>query len=81
MNSIAPKYADLLKPKAYMHENIKVPPKPIVMMHGKPTITWKYSEVRSLIILENLHYAIVVKFSYRKPDVQALQKLIKHNVE
>lgn len=50
---IAPKYADLLKPKPYVHENVKVNPKPVVMLHGEPSITWKAQKVQNMIIHEN----------------------------
>lgn len=33
------KYADLLKSKGVDSINIRVPPKPIIMLHGEPTIT------------------------------------------
>lgn len=46
----APKYVDLLKPKVHMHENIKITPKSVVMMHGEPSITWKASEVQTMIL-------------------------------
>ncbi|WMV58972.1 hypothetical protein MTR67_052357 [Solanum verrucosum] len=51
-------------------------PKPVVMLHGESNITWKASEVRSLIIWENLYYAIIGKFSYGKPDIMELRKTI-----
>ncbi|KAF3648802.1 hypothetical protein FXO37_19276 [Capsicum annuum] len=75
MNVLVPKYADLLKEKPYAHENVRVPPKPVIMLHGEPSITRKSSEVKSLIIQENLQYEIIGKFSYGKPNVIELKKL------
>ncbi|KAF3677330.1 hypothetical protein FXO37_04880 [Capsicum annuum] len=49
-----PMYADILKPKPIYHTITRVLPKPIVKLHGEPNITWKSSDVRNLIILENL---------------------------
>ncbi|KAH0707208.1 hypothetical protein KY285_011769 [Solanum tuberosum] len=69
-------YADLLKPHPILPQAPKVPPKPLTMVHGEPNITWKSSKVKSLIIQENLQYAIIGKFSYGKPDVQELRKTI-----
>lgn len=46
------------------------------MMRGDPSITWMSSEVRSLIIQENLQYAIIRKFSYGKPDLKELRRTI-----
>ncbi|KAF3655827.1 hypothetical protein FXO38_14505 [Capsicum annuum] len=53
-----------------------VPFKPVIVMHGEPSVTWKSSEVKNLIIQENLQYAIIGKFSYGKPDVNELRKVI-----
>ncbi|KAF3679509.1 hypothetical protein FXO38_02715 [Capsicum annuum] len=44
--------------------------------HGEPSITWNLSKVKSLVVQENLQHAIVGKFSYGKPDVNKLRKLI-----
>ncbi|WMV29337.1 hypothetical protein MTR67_022722 [Solanum verrucosum] len=65
-------YANLLKPKPMVPQITRVPPKHVNIVHGEPNITWKTSEVKSLIIQENLQYAIIGKFSYGKPDVQEL---------
>ncbi|PHT55037.1 hypothetical protein CQW23_03523 [Capsicum baccatum] len=48
----------------------------LVMLHGEPSITWKSSEIRDLIIQENLQYAIIGKFSYGKPNIMELRKQI-----
>ncbi|WMV11230.1 hypothetical protein MTR67_004615 [Solanum verrucosum] len=69
-------YATLLKPKPMVPQITRVPPKPVNIVHGEPNITWKTSEVKSLIIQENLQYAIKGKFSYGKPDVQELRRTI-----
>ncbi|KAH0675432.1 hypothetical protein KY290_024485 [Solanum tuberosum] len=67
-------YASLLKSKTITPPVVAA--KPVIMLHGEPSITWKASEVRSLIIKENLQYAIIGKFSYGKPDVTELRKAI-----
>ncbi|WMV43302.1 hypothetical protein MTR67_036687 [Solanum verrucosum] len=46
------------------------------MLHGEPNITWKGSEVKALIIQENLQYAIIGKFSYGKPDITELRRTL-----
>ncbi|KAK4733286.1 hypothetical protein R3W88_007547 [Solanum pinnatisectum] len=43
-------YAKILNPKPNTPLIPKVPPKPVIIIHGKPNITWKTSEVKSLII-------------------------------
>ncbi|KAG5581993.1 hypothetical protein H5410_052620, partial [Solanum commersonii] len=50
--------------------------KNVVMLHGKSNITWKDSEVKALIIQENLQYAIIGKFSYGKSDIMELRQTI-----
>ncbi|KAF3624854.1 hypothetical protein FXO38_30032 [Capsicum annuum] len=76
VNSAAPKYADLLKNKTYVHETTRVPPKPIIIIPREPSVTWKSSKVKSLIIHENLQYEIIGKFSYGKPVITELRKSI-----
>ncbi|KAH0658120.1 hypothetical protein KY289_026868 [Solanum tuberosum] len=48
----------------------------MVYLHGEPQIIGKSSEVQQMIIQENLHYAILGKFSYDKPDLHELCKVI-----
>lgn len=47
-------FASLLKPKINQPVLPVVPIKPVSMLHGEPNITWKSSEVKSLIVKENL---------------------------
>lgn len=53
-HATAPRFADLLKPKPYVHDNVKVSLKPVIMVHGEPPVTWKSSKVQNLILKENL---------------------------
>ncbi|KAG5601145.1 hypothetical protein H5410_032515 [Solanum commersonii] len=69
-------YATLLKPKPTAPSIINVPPKLVFLLHGEPSITWKTSEVRLMIVKENLQYAIVGNFSYGKPEIKELRKVI-----
>ncbi|KAH0776299.1 hypothetical protein KY290_007710 [Solanum tuberosum] len=75
-NQVLQNYVELIKPKPLISQGPKVPPKPVVLIYGEPNITWKSSEIRSLIIEENLHYAIIRKFSYGKPEKGELRKSI-----
>lgn len=70
------KFADLLKPKAVDNNSIRVPPKPVIMLHGEPTIMWKSSDVRNPIMQEKLQYAIIEKFFHDKPHIDVLRKSI-----
>lgn len=74
--SMAPKYADLLRNKPYVRDNNKVPPKPVTMVHGEPTLIWKSSEVKALILQENLQYVVIFIFFYGRPEVNSLRKTI-----
>uniref|UniRef100_M1DIB4 DUF4283 domain-containing protein n=1 Tax=Solanum tuberosum TaxID=4113 RepID=M1DIB4_SOLTU len=69
-------YVNLLKPKIVMHQIPVIPTKPVIILQGEPSITWKTSEVRLLIMKENLQFAIIGKFSYGKPDIAELRKAI-----
>lgn len=69
-------FANLLKPKIVNNKEERVPPKPVMMFDGESSITWKSSKIRSIIMQENLQYAIIGKFSYDKPDIIELQRSI-----
>ncbi|WMV29405.1 hypothetical protein MTR67_022790 [Solanum verrucosum] len=64
------------------HTNIKpVQLKPVTYLHGEPIVLWEQEEVNQMIINENLEYAVIGKFSYGWPDIQALRKLIPKQCE
>ncbi|KAK4728571.1 hypothetical protein R3W88_021559 [Solanum pinnatisectum] len=69
-------HANILKPKPITPQISNVPPKPVVIIHGEPSVTWKTSEIKTLIAQENLQYAIIGKFSYGKPEIQELRKTL-----
>ncbi|KAH0706081.1 hypothetical protein KY285_010613 [Solanum tuberosum] len=72
-------YVNMLKPKIQNYTGSKIPPKLVTIVQGEPNVTWKSSEVRNLIIQENLQYAIIEKFSYEKPEIGELRKTLpKH---
>ncbi|KAH0698547.1 hypothetical protein KY284_012762 [Solanum tuberosum] len=74
------KYVDLLKPYTMnLSQNIKpatVTPIPIKQpsyINGIPRITWTEDEVRQMNTVENLHYAVIGKFSYGWPEMDDLR--------
>ncbi|WMV51439.1 hypothetical protein MTR67_044824 [Solanum verrucosum] len=67
-------FSSLFKPTSA--ETRPVPLKPISYLHGEPRIIWEQAEVEQMIVNENLHYAVVGKFSYGWPDMQELRKII-----
>ncbi|XP_070005229.1 uncharacterized protein [Nicotiana sylvestris] len=50
--------------------------KPVNMVHGEPTIEFLTEDVNAFTIEEGLHQAVILKFSYGKPDIQELRQLI-----
>ncbi|WMV06919.1 hypothetical protein MTR67_000304 [Solanum verrucosum] len=55
--------------------------KPIIFLHGEPTITWTKKEFEKLTVRQNLQYAVVAKFSYGRPDLYELRKAIPIQLE
>lgn len=45
-------------------------------VHGEPIIEFTMEEVNQFTIEEGLHQAVIMKFSYGKPDVHELRKLV-----
>ncbi|KAF3628036.1 hypothetical protein FXO38_03314 [Capsicum annuum] len=48
----------------------------IAYLHGEPRIVWEEEEINQMIIKEDLQYAVIGKFSYGRPDIQDLRRLI-----
>lgn len=51
------------------------------MLHRQSNITYKGSKLRSLIISENLQYAITGKFLYKNPDIKEIRRIFKDTME
>ncbi|XP_070012939.1 uncharacterized protein [Nicotiana sylvestris] len=49
---------------------------PVKFVHGEPIIEFTMEEVNQFTIEEGLHQAVIMKFSYGKPDVHELRKLV-----
>lgn len=52
-----------------------MPLNPILYLHGEPIVLWDQSKIDRMIIIENLQYAIIEKFSYGWPEINELRKL------
>ncbi|KAH0641182.1 hypothetical protein KY285_037768 [Solanum tuberosum] len=78
---LATKYSEVLKPDQNNMITKPIQRKTVVYLHGEPQITWKSSKVQQLIIQENLQYAILGKFSYDKPDLHELRRVIPAQCE
>lgn len=46
-------YGEKLKPKISINNLPRVPTKPVVMLQGEPSVTWKSSEIQNPILQEN----------------------------
>ncbi|XP_070028939.1 uncharacterized protein [Nicotiana sylvestris] len=49
---------------------------PVTFEHGEPTLEFTIEEVNAFTIEEGLHQAVILKFSYGKPNLQELRQLI-----
>lgn len=71
-------YVKLLKPQALnspmqvTNANLKL----VEYLHGEPMMRGKKTEVKQLIVQQGLHLAVLGKFSYGKPMIQELRKVI-----
>ncbi|KAF3646704.1 hypothetical protein FXO38_19027 [Capsicum annuum] len=63
-------YASLFKDKVKDNVVSKVFPKQVVILNGEPSMTWKSSEIRDLIIQENLQFAIVGGAALDEDDLE-----------
>lgn len=66
-------YANLFKPKICKSNVKRIIPKPVLIIHSEQSITQKSSEITSLIIQENLQYAVIHKFSYGKAEYNGVE--------
>lgn len=48
----------------------------VTVIHGEPTVEFTIEEVNSFTIEEGLHQAVILKFSYGKPDLHELRQAI-----
>ncbi|XP_019241529.1 PREDICTED: uncharacterized protein LOC109221506, partial [Nicotiana attenuata] len=49
---------------------------PVTIEHGIPTVEFTTEEVKAFTIEEGLHQAVILKFSYGKPDLHELRQVI-----
>lgn len=55
--------------------------KPIKFIHGEPTIKFTMDEVNEFSIEKRLHQAVILKFSYEKPDLHELIKVLQKQLD
>jgi len=69
-------YAALIQKTKSAATSSKLELTPVHMVHGEPTVEFTVEEVNTFTIEEGLHQAVILKFSYGKPDIQELRQLI-----
>ncbi|KAH0749168.1 hypothetical protein KY290_028400 [Solanum tuberosum] len=69
-----PTYVAQLRANSSTRPISKTELKPIKFIHGEPTIEFTMDEVNEFSIEEGLHQAVILKFSYGKPDLHELRK-------
>jgi len=70
-----PSYASQLQTKQAATTSHKINLLPVTFEHGEPTVEFTMDEVKEFTIEEGLHQAVVMKFSYGKPDLQEFRKI------
>ncbi|XP_009801511.1 uncharacterized protein [Nicotiana sylvestris] len=69
-------YAARLQTLKTAGTSTKIDLNPVKFVHGELIIEFTMEEVKQFTIEEGLHQAVIMKFSYGKPDVHDLYKLI-----
>nr|XP_018631014.1 uncharacterized protein LOC108947471 [Nicotiana tomentosiformis] len=67
-------YATQLHPKHSAAVSSKVELFPVKLVHGESTIVFSMEEFNQLTREEGVNQAVVVKFSYGKPELQEIRK-------
>ncbi|KAH0742897.1 hypothetical protein KY290_030890 [Solanum tuberosum] len=71
-----PTYVTQLQANSSTRPISKTELKPIKFIHGEPTIEFTMDEVNEFSIEEGLHQVVILKFSYGKPDLHELPKVL-----
>lgn len=74
-------YAEQLKQKQSAQISSKIELFPVKLDHGELVIEFTMDEVNEFIRGEGLHQAVLVKFSYGKPDIQEVRKMFSSQYE
>nr|XP_009783436.1 PREDICTED: uncharacterized protein LOC104232043 [Nicotiana sylvestris] len=69
-------YASHLLSKQSAAKSSKLELCPVTFEHGEPTVEFTIEEVNAFTMEEGLHQAVILKFSYGKPDLQELRQII-----
>ncbi|KAH0686003.1 hypothetical protein KY285_016544 [Solanum tuberosum] len=50
--------------------------KPVILLHGEPTVVFAFKDIETFITEENLKYALIAKFSHGRPELPDLRKIL-----
>ena len=79
-----PSYASIPNPSTCIQKSDGKLPKKLKLVtyvHGEPTVSLSFSDLELYIEGENLQYTFVPKFSYGRPDMIGLRKVITRHFE
>ncbi|KAH0683331.1 hypothetical protein KY289_021083 [Solanum tuberosum] len=79
-----PSYTSIFNPSTCTQKSdgkLPLKLKPVIYVHGEPTVSFNFSDLESYIQEENLQYALVAKFSYGRPDMIDLRKIFTRHFE
>uniref|UniRef100_M1A3I6 Uncharacterized protein n=1 Tax=Solanum tuberosum TaxID=4113 RepID=M1A3I6_SOLTU len=72
-----PSYASISNPSTYTKKfdgKLPLKLKPVIYVHGEPTVSFNFLDLESYNQEENLEYALIDKFFYGRPDIIDLRK-------
>lgn len=69
-------YADQVQKKNTATIISKIDLNPVHVIHREPTVEFTIEEVNAFTIEDGLHQAVILKFSYGKPNLQELRQTI-----
>ncbi|XP_059277765.1 putative UPF0481 protein At3g02645 [Lycium ferocissimum] len=67
-----PTYASFINPNSSSQPLTTTKLKPIEFVHGEPTLKFTVEEIEKFTVVEGLYQALVLKFSYRHPEIEEL---------
>ncbi|KAH0765652.1 hypothetical protein KY285_001523 [Solanum tuberosum] len=76
-----PTYVAKLQANSSTRPISKTELKPIKFIHGEPTIEFTMDEVNEFSIEDGLHQAVILKFSYGKPNLHELRKILPKQLD
>ncbi|KAK4718855.1 hypothetical protein R3W88_017193 [Solanum pinnatisectum] len=76
-----PTYVAQLQVNSSTRLIFKIELKPIKFIHGEPTIEFTMDEVNEFSIEEGINQAVILKFSYGKPNLHELRKVIPKQLD